>query len=122
MLRGGRLFIVPVPDARPYAAVWRQQLPGLVSAWAVAARQSPAVRGYLERVSGDGAWSWKVGVAVTMVGLGAACMEMAKAPADVKAAAAEANDLELAEFMTAQIAELGLAPDGPGETDQAAAA
>ena len=122
MLRGGRLLIVPVPDTRPYAAVWKQQLPGLVAAWSVAARQSPAVRSYLERVSGDGAWSWKIGVGVTMVGLAAACMEMAKAPAEIKAAAAAANDAELEAFMTAQIAELGLVPDGPGEADQAAAA
>jgi len=121
MLRGGRLLIVPVPDVRPYAAVWKQQLPGLVAAWDVAARQSPAVRGYVERVSGDGAWSWKVGVGVTMVGFAAACMEMAKAPAEIKAAAAAANDAELEAFMTAQIAELGLATGEPGTPDQAAA-
>jgi hypothetical protein len=125
MLRGGRLFIVPVPDVRPYAAVLKQQLPGLVGAWAVAARQSPAVRGYVDRVSGEGAWSWKVGVAVTCVGLVAACAEMAKAGPDVKAAAAAANDAELERFMTAQLAELGLAEElGPehGAPDQAAAA
>lgn len=122
MLRGGRLWIVPVPDTRPYAAVWRQQLPGLVAAWNVAARQNAAVRGYVERISGDGAWSWKVGVGVTMVGLAAACMEMAKAPPEIKAAAAAANDAELEAFMTAQIAGLGLAPAGPVEADQAAAA
>jgi hypothetical protein len=127
MLRGGRLIIVPVPDVRPYAAVFKQQLPGLVGAWNVAARQSPAVRGYVERVSGEGAWSWKVGVAVTMVGLAAACAEMAKAPPAVKAAAAAVNDAELERFMTAQIAELGLeaagpVTDGPAGQDQAAAA
>jgi len=122
MLRGGRLFIVPVPDARPYAAVFKQQLPGLVGAWNVAARQSSAVRGYVERVSGEGAWSWKVGVAVTCVGFVAACAEMAKAPAEVKAAAAAANDAELERFMTAQIAELGLEPADAGAVDQAAAA
>jgi hypothetical protein len=121
VLRGGRLFIVPVPDVRPYAAVWKQQLPGLVGAWNVAARQSPAVRSYIERVSGEGAWSWKVGVGVTMVGFAAACMEMAKAPAGVKAAAAEANDAELERFMTAQIAELGLQPAELADTGQAAA-
>lgn len=122
MLRGGRLIIVPVPDVRPYAAVFKQQLPGLVGAWNVAARQSTAVRGYVERVSGEGAWSWKVGVAVTCVGLVAACAEMAKAPPEVKAAAAAANDDELARFMTAQVAELGLEPAGLAEQDQAAAA
>lgn len=119
MLRGGRLIIVPVPDMRPYAAVFKQQLPGLVGAWNVAARQSSTVRGYVERVSGEGAWSWRVGVAVTMVGFAAACAEMAKAPAEVKAAAAAANDTELERFMTAQISELGLEPAG---VDQAAAA
>lgn len=122
MLRGGRLIIVPVPDMRPYAAVFKQQLPGLVGAWNVAARQSSTVRGYVERVSGEGAWSWKVGVAVTCVGFVAACAEMAKAPADVKAAAAAANDAELERFMTAQISELGLEAAALGEEHQAAAA
>lgn len=121
VLRGGRLFIVPVPDVRPYAAVWIQQLPGMVGAWNVAARQSPAVRSYIERVSGEGAWSWKVGVAVTMIGFAAACMEMAKASPEIRAAAAAANDAELDRFMTAQIAELGLQPAELPGTGQAAA-
>lgn len=112
MLRGGRLFMLPVPDTRPYAAVWRQQSPGLVSAWNVAAKQNAAVRGYLDRLSGDGAWSWKVGVGVTMVGLVSACLEMAKADPAVKAAAAAANDAELERFMLDQIAELGLEDAG----------
>lgn len=127
MLRGGRLFILPIPDARPYAAVFKHELPGLVGAFNVAARQSPQVRGYVERVSGEGAWSWKVGVAVTCVGFVASCAEMAKAPPEIKAAAAAANDAQLEQFMTAQIAELGLEPaqpvtDGPAGQDQAAAA
>lgn len=121
VLRGGRLFVFPVPDARPYAAVWIQQLPGMVGAWNVAARQNSTVRGYVERLSGEGAWSWKVGVAVTMVGFAAACMEMAKVAPEVRAAAAAANDAELDRFMTAQIAELGLQPAELPGTGQAAA-
>jgi hypothetical protein len=108
MLRGGRLFIIPVPDARPYAAVLHDQLPGLVNAWNVAAKQDPTIRGYVEKLSGEGSWSWRVGVAVTTIGFVAACTEMAKAPPELKAAAAAANDAELERFMTAQIAELGL--------------
>lgn len=108
MLRGGRLLILPVPDVRPYAAVFRQQMPGLIGAWNVAARQNATVRGYVERVTGDGAWSWKVGVAVASAGFAAACIEMGKAGPDIKAAAAAANDAELERFMTEQLAELGL--------------
>jgi hypothetical protein len=121
MLRGGRLFIVPVPDVRPYAAVWKQQLPGLVGAWNMAARQNATVRSYVERVSGDGAWSWKVGVAVATAGFVAACMEMAKAPGEIRAAAAAANDAEIERFMTAQIAGLGLEAAELPDTGQAAA-
>lgn len=118
MLRGGRLLIVPVPDVRPYAAVFRQQMPGLIGAWNVAARQNATVRGYVERVTGDGAWSWKVGVAVASAGFAAACIEMGKAGPDIKAAAAAANDAELERFMTEQLAELGLEA---AELDQTAA-
>lgn len=108
MLRGGRLLILPVPDVRPYAAVFKQQMPGLIGAWNVAARQNATVRGYVERVTGDGAWSWKVGVAVASAGFAAACIEMGKADPEIKAAAAAANDAELDRFMISQLAELGL--------------
>lgn len=121
MLRGGKLIIFPVPDVRPYAAVFKQQLPGLVGAWNMAAKQNATVRGYVERCTGDGAWSWKVGVGVTCAGLVAAIAEMAKAPPEMKAAAAAVNDAALDEFLTAQIAELGLEVAGPENAGQAAA-
>src|SRR6266567_3091667 len=71
--RGGKLWILPLPDARPYAAVWRQAMPGMVEAWNVAAQKNPAVRGYVEKLAGDGSWSWVIGVAVTAIPLAAGC-------------------------------------------------
>jgi hypothetical protein len=102
--------------------VFRQQLPGLVGAWNIAARQNATVRGYVDRISGEGAWSWKVGVTVQTVGFVAAVAEMAKAPAPVKAAAAAANDAELERFMSEQLSGLGLEAAESPDAGQAAAA
>jgi hypothetical protein len=123
-LRGGRLLFLKIPDTRPYAAVWSSQMPAMVAAWNAAARQNATVRGYVEKLGGDGSWSWMVGVGVSTVGLVSSCMEMARANPDVKAAAAAANDAELEAFISAQVAELGLEVGQlPGaEVGQAAAA
>lgn len=125
MLRGGRLIILPVPDVRPYAAVFSAHIPALVSAWNVAAQHDASVRGWVERVTGDGVISWRLRVTIASVAFAAGCAEIAKAPADVKASVAASNDKAVAEFMAAQVAELGLAADGaeePGGQHQAAAA
>lgn len=108
-MRGGKLGPVRLPDTRPYAAVWKQQLPSLATAWNVAAQQDPTVRKYVEQFTGEGSKTWVIGVGIAMVGLVSSCMEMAKAPAEVKAAAAEANDQNMQNYIRAQVAEMGLA-------------
>src|SRR6266700_62596 len=115
-LRGGKLWILPLPDARPYAAVWRQAMPGMVEAWNVAAQKNPAVRGYVEKLAGDGSWSWVIGVAVTAIPLAAGCGRLARDP-EARAAAADANDAMMEEFMAAQLQAMGLA----GQDDSEAA-
>lgn len=107
-LKGGRLLFLPVPDARPYAAVWHAASPQQVAAWNQAAKQSPEVRKYVEKLSGEGSWSWVVGVAVATAGLLGAVTEMARAPAEVKAAAIEANDAHMQAYLKAQVEAMGL--------------
>ena len=117
-MRGGRLLILPVPDTRPYAAVWYQQMPGMVNAWNEAARKNAKVRGYVEKLAGEGSWAWVFGVTVTSMSFLAGCVEIARkddaetgdARARARAAAAEANDARLREFMEAQIQAIGLEP------------
>lgn len=110
-MRGGKLWFLRFPDTRPYAAVWKQQLPASVAAWNVAAKQNAAVRGYVKKFSGDGSWSWVIGVSVSSISLLAACIEVAKAPAYVRETLADSNDQEMEQFMTAQLAEMGLIPE-----------
>ena len=107
-MKGGRLLGFPIPDARPYAVAWKSQLPQQVAAWNAAARQNATVRGYVEKLSGDGSWSWVVGVAVAAGGFIAGCAEIAKAPAEVKAQLAAANDTQMQAFIEAQVAAAGL--------------
>lgn len=123
MLRGGKLIILPVPDMRTYAAVFRQHIPSLAGAWNLAAQHDPNVRAWVEKATGDGVLSWRLRVTIASVAFAAGCAEMAKAPDHVKAAVRAGNDEAVAEFMAAQVAELGLEETGPGaEDDQAAAA
>ena len=115
-MRGGRLLFLPIPDTRPYAAVWYQQMPGMVNAWNEAARKNAKVRGYVEKLAGEGSWAWVFGVTVTSMSFLTGCVEIARkddaesggARARARAAAADANDARLREFMEAQIAAIGL--------------
>lgn len=107
-IRGGRLGPVKLPDTRPYAAVLHSQLPQMAAAWNAAAQQNATVRGYVEKLSGEGSWSWVVGVAVTSVGLVAGCVELAKAPPEIRARVAADNDAQLQEFVQAQMKAAGL--------------
>lgn len=120
-LRGGRLLFLPIPDTRPYAAVWRQNLGPMVGAWNAAARQNATVRGYVERLSGEGSWGWIVGVSVTSAALLASMAEMARADPAVKAKACAVNDAQFEKFIETQLDELGLVDAGVVD-DQAAAA
>jgi hypothetical protein len=107
-IRGGKLGPVKVPDLRPYAAVWHSQLPPMAAAWNEAAKQNAAVRGYVEKWTGDGSMAWVVGVGVTAAGFVAGCIELAKAPPEIRARAAAANDTAMQEFIGAQVQAMGL--------------
>lgn len=113
-LRGGKLLILPVPDTRPYAYVLKQNIPQLAAAWNAAAQQNSAVRGYVQRFTGDGSKAWILGVAITGAAFLGGCMELGrKENAGGRKAAAAANDAELQLFMAEAMAGLGL--EGPAD-------
>jgi hypothetical protein len=107
-LKGGRLLGFPLPDARPYAAVFRASLPQQVAAWNAAAQQNPTVRGYVEKLSGEGSWSWMIGVAVATAGLAAGFAEVSRLSAEDRAKWAAYNDAEMTKFINAQVEAMGL--------------
>lgn len=101
-LRGGRIPVVKlaVPDMRPYAMVFHDQVPALAHSWAVAARQNATVRAYVTRWSGDGSRTWVIGVVVSGAALAAAMAEVSRPEAAaVRARLAEANDQALRELI-----------------------
>jgi hypothetical protein len=108
-IRGGKLGPVKVPDLRPYAAAWHAQLPVMAAAWNTAAQQNETVRGYVEKFTGDGSMTWVIGVAVASAGFVAGCIELAKAPAEVRGRAAAANDARMQEYVGRMVEEMGLA-------------
>lgn len=106
---GETVPLVKVPDLRPYAAVFNQSLPNLATAWNQAAQQDPRVRAWVEKFTGGESPTWVLGVAVATGQFAAGCYAMAKAPAEVRAEAAEANDQALQAAVEAQIKAMGMA-------------
>lgn len=106
--RGGQVLGFKLPDTRPYAAIVYQALPDMVVAWDQAAQQNAQVRGWVKKFSGDGSWSWMIGVGVSGASLVAGCVEMSRAPAELKAQAADANDRVKTQFIEEQMKAMGL--------------
>lgn len=106
-LKGGRLPLikVPVPDLRPFAYVWHAELGRGVAAWNNAAQHNAAVRGWVEKLAGEGSWQWVIGVGIWSANLLAGFQELAaKENAGLRAQAAAANDANLQAFLAEQLA------------------
>jgi hypothetical protein len=116
-VRGGKLPLigVKVPDLRPYAMLWHEHLPQLVGAWNQAAQQNATVRGWVDKMAGDGSWQWVIGVSVVSANFLAGAAELAKKDqpghaehAELRARYAQANDDTLRKYLAAQVPELEL--------------
>lgn len=116
-LKGGKLGPFKLPDLRAYALVWHQQTPTTVATWNKAAQQNPTVRAYVRKLSGEGSWSWIIGVAISGAGLAAGMAAVRNAPPERRAELAAINDVKSKEYITAQLEALGLEPppDDEGE-------
>ncbi len=108
-MKGGKLGPVRLPDCRPYAAVWKQTLPQMAAVWNTAAQQNDQVRSAVQKFTGDGSMTWVVGVAVVSAGFVSSCVELAKAPPEVKAQATAANDAALQQYVSRQVEAMGAA-------------
>lgn len=107
-LKGGRIGPVRLPDTRHYALAWHQASPSLVASWTQAAIQNPAVRGYVRKLSGEGSWSWVIGVAISAAGLASGMAAVQSATAEERAKIVALNDHLSQEFMRAQMQALGM--------------
>jgi hypothetical protein len=112
MVKGGKVGPVRVPDLRPYAAVFNQQLPAMAAAWNAGAQQNATVRGYVSRLAGDGGVSWVIGVGIATAGLVSACVTIASAGPEVRAELAEANDQAMGAYVQNMMATAGLVQAG----------
>jgi hypothetical protein len=100
---------VSVPDTRPYAAVFRQQLPVLAKTWGEAAKQNPVVRKYVSKVAGDGDGSWVLGVAFSSAMFCMGCANLARAENEqLRAQLAGQNDKAMQAYMQQLAEQLGL--------------
>lgn len=105
--KGGQLPLIKlkVPDLRPYAYVWNEQLPTGVAAWNRAAQQNATVRGWVTKLGGEGSWQWVIGVGIWGANFLAGCQELArKENAELRERATALNDQEMKEFLAAAMA------------------
>lgn len=99
-IRGGQIGSIRMPDLRPYAMVWQQNMGDMAAAWAMGAASNKTIRRYVRRLAGDESWSWVFAVGATTVGLMSGCAQLAQAPDEVRQAAAAANDAAVQQMMT----------------------
>ena len=104
--------LVSLPDTRPYAVVFREQLPMMAKAWSDAANQNATVRRYVAKFAGsegDGiAWVLGVGLSSAMFAMG--CATLAKQEnAELRAQLAEKNDGDVQQYFQQMLELMGLA-------------
>ena len=77
-LQGGQLPLLKIRGTgpAPYAYVWHDQLPRGVAAWNAAAQQNATVRGWVEKLAGEGSWQWVFGVGIWGANLPAGFQEL----------------------------------------------
>ena len=101
-----------LPPARPYAALWMEALPGLVESWNVAAQKNGTVRGYVEKLAGDGSYAWVIGVTVATLPFVVGCAKLsrkekdpvkAQAQDELKAALKSRTEDEFAAYVQSQM-------------------
>jgi hypothetical protein len=100
---------VGLPDTRPYAALFKNNLPALASSWGEAARQNASVRKVVSKVAGDGGGSWMLGVAFSSAMFAMGCANLARAEnAELRAQLAAANDVAVQEYLQNLAKSLGI--------------
>ena len=103
--------LVSLPDTRPYAAVFRQQLPVIAQTWSEAANQNATVRHYVSKLAGsegEGV-SWVLGVTVSSAMFALGCAQLAKKEnAALRAGLAEKNDADLGQFFQSLLEKIGV--------------
>jgi len=106
--RGGKVLGLNIPDLRPFAHAFHESLPGMVSAWNVAAQQNETIRNAVERMAGQGSWSWVLGVAISSAQFAGGCAQLARdtpEAAELRDQAAAESDTELAAFLQRQFGQ-----------------
>ncbi|HEX4661890.1 MAG TPA: hypothetical protein VH307_31225 [Streptosporangiaceae bacterium] len=96
-----------VPFTRAHAAVLHAHIPDMIPAWNTAAQQNATIRHAIEKLSGDGSWSWVIPVTVvtTPVVLG---MWQVTRDGDLRTHLAAQTEKDFREFLTEQAAAAGI--------------
>ncbi len=100
--KGGTVGRIAVPDCRPYAHALNASLPALISSVNLGAQQNGTVRGWVEKLAGEGSWSWVLGLGLAGATFAGECARLRNDPT-MRAAYAELSDKELAAFMRDQL-------------------
>lgn len=104
--------VLSLPDTRPYAAVFREQLPMMAKTWSEAANQNATVRRYVSKFAGgegEGV-SWVLGVALSSAMFAMGCGQLARQEnAELRSQLAAKNDGQVKEYFQSMLEKLGMA-------------
>lgn len=103
--------LVSLPDTRPYAVVFRQQVPMMAKAWSEAANQNATVRRYVSKLAGgegEGV-SWVIGVGISSAMFMMGCATLAKQEnAALRADLTAQNDGDVKAYFQQMVEAMGL--------------
>src|SRR5579862_3668406 len=94
-----------VPFLQAHAAVWNAQVPPMARAWSHAAQRNAAVRKYVERLTGEGGWTWVIPVTVATMPLALNSLAILRDP-KLRAELAASNQVNFAEYLKAMMDQL----------------
>jgi hypothetical protein len=99
--------LASTPWTKAHAAIVKNSTPSMIPAWNTAGQQNMTIRGWIEKLSGEGSWAWMIPVAMTTTPLAIGLWEVTRNPA-IRAEARAQTESDWAEFTTATAREHGL--------------
>lgn len=96
-----------IPFTRAHAAIVRAHTPALVPAWNTAAQHNATIRGYIEKMSGDGNLAWVIPVTVVTTPLVIGMWQVTRDP-QLRAELAAQTEKEFRAFIREQAQAAGI--------------
>ncbi|MHB1433819.1 MAG: hypothetical protein ACYCVZ_17115, partial [Streptosporangiaceae bacterium] len=99
------MVLSSLPGMGSYAAVWGAQVEPMARAWDMAARKNAAVRRKVERLSGEGDWTWVIPVTISTMPVLVGAVALLRNP-QARAELAAQNKTQFEAYMREMVAAM----------------